>query len=269
MNAKEFAAAIRARKTVYGTCITMPSPHMVKFVDSLGTDFLFIDTEHIPQDREMVAWMCHAFAGKGQFPLVRIPSPDPYEVSKVIDGGAMGVLIPYCETLEQVKRCGAAVKYRPIKGEKLQRILNGEKLPEDEQKYIDKFNEDRLFFVNIESLEGIRNLDAMLDTGLVDGIIIGPHDLSCSIGKPEQYDDPEFEKRVLQIIDICVKHGVSIGNHFSTDRERHIEWARHGMNIILNSADMTCFVDMTKDNMSYLRAQIDGQKVENGEKVII
>lgn len=73
---------------VFGTCVTMASPHALKFIDQLGTDFLFIDMEHIPQDREKVAWMCHAFAGKDQVPLVRIPYPDEYEASKVLDGGA-------------------------------------------------------------------------------------------------------------------------------------------------------------------------------------
>lgn len=270
MNAYDFAKAIKNRKNVFGTCITMPSPHMLKFIDGLGTDFLFIDTEHIPQDREKISWMCHAFMGKDQTPVVRIPSPDEYEASKLIDGGAMAILTPYTETVEQVRRIGGTIKYRPLKGEKLRQVINGElQLTEREKKYLENFNKNVLFFINIESVEGIKNLDDMLKLGFVDAVIVGPHDLSVSLGDGENYTSENFENAIRQIISICVKHGVSVGNHFSTNKERHIEWAKLGMNIVLNSADMSAFVAQTKSEMNYLRSNIDGASIESDCKVII
>ncbi len=270
MNASDFAKAIKNREKVFGTCITMPSPHMVKFVSDLGTDFLFIDMEHIPQDREMVSWMCHAFMGKGQVPIVRIPSPDEYEASKIIDGGAMAILVPYVETVEQVQRIGSTIKYRPLKGDKLQKIANGElELSSLEKQYLEDFNKDRLFFINIESMEGINNLDEMLKLGYVHAVIIGPHDLSVSLGVPEDYTNEFFEKAVLKIIEICVRNGVSVGNHFSADRNRQVEWAKHGMNIMLNSSDMGSFVEGIKNDMSFLRKTITGSSSKSENTVII
>ncbi|MFI3256731.1 MAG: aldolase/citrate lyase family protein [Spirochaetales bacterium] len=270
MNASDFAQAIKNRKTVFGTCITMTSPHMVKFIDDLGTDFLFIDTEHIPQDREMLSWMCHAFIGKGQTPLVRIPSPDIYETSKVLDGGAMAVLIPYVETVEQVMMIGATIKYRPLKGDKLQKLVHGNIiLSRAEQQYLDEFNKDRLFFINIESTEGIKNLDAMLNLNLVDAVIIGPHDLSVSLGIAEDYTNQKFEDAVQEIIAICVRHGVSVGNHFSVNRDSQLAWAKCGMNIILNSSDMGAFVSQIKDDMNYLRNVISNRKYQKNSAIII
>ncbi len=270
MNASDFSKAIKNRDAVYGTCITMPSPHMVKFVDTLGTDFLFIDMEHIPQDREKASWMCHAFEGKGQVSVVRIPSPDEYEASKILDGGACAILVPYIETVEQVRRIGSTIKYRPLKGKKLLKLASGEtELPLSEKQYIENFNKDKLFFINIESVEGIKNLDAMLKLGFVDAVIIGPHDLSVSLGVAEDYENEIFEKAVLEIISICVKNNVSVGNHFSTDIKRQVVWSKAGMNIMLNSSDMGAFVGGIKEDMSYLRNQIGGSFAENEAKVII
>lgn len=74
---------------------------------------------------------------------------------------------------------------------------------------------------------------------------------------------------VQTIIATCVRHKVSVGNHFSTDKERQIAWAEKGMKIVLNSADMTSFVNTTKSEMAYLREKITGGAENSVTNVII
>ena len=114
--AKFFAERLRRADRLYGTLIVSPSPHWVPVVASLGLDFVFIDTEHIPLDREKLAWMCQAYHAVGLPPIVRITSPDPYEACVALDGGAVGIVAPYVETPEQVRELVGAVKKRPLKG---------------------------------------------------------------------------------------------------------------------------------------------------------
>ena len=125
-----------------------------------GLDFVFIDTEHIPLERAQVSWMCQAFAGRNVAPVVRIPSPDPYEACKVLDGGAAGVVAPYLEELQDIRDLRGAVKFRPLKGRRLQRVLSGEEVLDDVLRaYLEGYAADKLMVVNVESVPAIQALD--------------------------------------------------------------------------------------------------------------
>ena len=121
----EVRARLRSGDTVFGTCVINTSPHYVLAVKSLGVDVVFIDTEHIPIDREKLSWMCRAYAAAGVVPLVRVPSLEYNSICQVLDGGACGVVSPYIETVAEAKHLVGATKYRPIKGRQLQRLLDG------------------------------------------------------------------------------------------------------------------------------------------------
>ena len=107
MNPIELGAALRSGARVYGTLVISPAPSWPTQVKRLGLDFVFLDTEHISLDRHQLSWMCQTYSALGIAPLVRIPSPDPYQATMVLDGGAAGVVAPYVETVEQVKACAA------------------------------------------------------------------------------------------------------------------------------------------------------------------
>ena len=111
---------------LFGTLVVSPSPKWSEALVGTGLDFVFIDTEHIALDRHELSWMCHCYSCLGLPPLVRIPSPDPYAATMVLDGGASGIIAPYVETIKQVEALRGAVKLRPIKGGKLDRLLKGE-----------------------------------------------------------------------------------------------------------------------------------------------
>ena len=270
MNNSEFAKAIKNREVVFGTCMTLINPNVLSVVDKLGTDFIFIDTEHIPLNRKNVSFACRVLEGKNQASIVRMQHSSDALASEILDGGAQGVLAPYVEDIEQVKIIGATIKYRPLKGNRLRKVISKEViLTQEEEKYFDNFNKDRLFFINIESQMGIDNLENMLKTGFVDGVIIGPHDLSVSIGKAEQYDSKEFEDKVQEIIKICVKNNVSVGNHFSSGIERQIEWNKLGMNMILNSSDIVSFIKTTQKEMNEMRTKIQNISQETNYNIVI
>src|SRR5581483_4904764 len=105
---------------IYSTAITAPMSRFPALLQKGGADFVFIDTEHTPIGRETLAWMCSAFTAVGIPPVVRIPSPDPFEATKVLDGGAGGVIGPYVETPDQVRGLVGAARWRPLNGRRLQ-----------------------------------------------------------------------------------------------------------------------------------------------------
>jgi 4-hydroxy-2-oxoheptanedioate aldolase len=147
-----------------------------------------------------------------------------------------------------------ATKYRPLKGERLQNVLNGKEELEPELKsYLENFNEGSMCIVNIESMAAVKNLDALLDVPGLDAVIIGPHDLSINMGLPEQYEHPEYEKVVKEIIHKAKSKGVAAGIHFPAGPERQIKWMKEGANIVMHSSDMFLFSQKLNEDISKIK----------------
>ena len=225
-----------------------------KWLPVLGLDFVFLDTEHIPLDRTELTFLCQTYNALGMPPIVRIPKPDAYSACMAKDAGAIGVIFPYVESVDQIHQLVGATKYRPLKGERLQNVLSGKEELEDElQTYLDTFNKDSMCIVNIESMAAVKNLDELLDVPGLDAVIIGPHDLSVNMGLPEQYEHPEYEKVVKEIIQKAREKGIAAGIHFPADPNRQIKWMNEGANIILHSSDMFLFSQKLKEDMGKIK----------------
>ncbi len=240
MDGKQLSAALRSGKMVYGTAIYSNSPIWPKVVKNLGLDMVFIDTEHTPHDRNTLSWMCAAYGALNLAPVVRIPSPDAFEASKALDGGATGIIAPYIESVEQVKALGGAVKYSPLKGDRLQAFLDGEALEPELESYLQKRNANHVLIINIESVPAMQRLDEILSLPYVDAVLIGPHDLSCSLGVPEQWEHPKQEQAIREIITCARAHDKGIGIHHNF-LHQEIEWVKAGANLVMHSSDISAF----------------------------
>ena len=263
MNSQQISSALKAGERVYGTLISAAAPHYPDRLRHAGLDFVFIDTEHIVIDDRDLSWMCRTYAAMNLMPLVRIPEPDPYRACKVLDGGAGGIVAPYVESVEQVQALRGAVKYRPLKGDKLAGVLDGTAGPSDEAAtYLRNHNEGNLLVINIESVPAVENLDCLLQIPDIDSILMGPHDLSVSLEIPEQYDHPKFDQTVRLVIEKARAHGVGVGIHFWANLEQEIEWARCGANLFLHSGDVLLFVAALRRDLEEARSALgDSVKV--------
>jgi len=257
MDAKEFLDRLKKGKRLYGTAVLSPSPLWPSAVKRAGADFVFIDTEHTPFDRTVLAQMCLAYKGYGLPPLVRISSPDPHEARKVLDGGASGVLAPYIESPEQVRELVGATKLRPLKGGRLREALqNRDSLESKLKDYLRDWNRENFLMINVESVPALERLEPILAEPGLDGVIIGPHDLSISLGLPEQYHDPRFEDVVGRIISKAREKGLGVGIHFSQEAELQIKWAKAGANIIMHSSDIALFQQRLKEDITAIRCAL-------------
>ncbi|MCU0913725.1 MAG: aldolase/citrate lyase family protein [Planctomycetes bacterium] len=257
MDSIDFVARLKSGRRLYGTSIVSSSPLWPPAVKRAGADFVFIDTEHKPLDRATVAEMCLAYGSLGLPPLVRIPSPDPWEACKVLDGGAAGVLAPYIESPEQVRQLVGATKLRPLKGERLEEALNDRHcLGEELNDYLDRRNAGGFLMINIESVPALQRLDRILAVPGLDGVVIGPHDLSVSLGIPEQYTHPRFDEAVGEIVSQVRQRGLGIGIHFPEDPDLQIKWARQGLNVILHSSDARLFQQALERDLAAIRGAV-------------
>jgi 4-hydroxy-2-oxoheptanedioate aldolase len=267
MNKTTLKEKLKSGYKIYGTAIVSSSKIWSNAVKNANLDFVFIDTEHIPLGRETVSEMCILYSALNLNPIVRIPSPDIFTACTTLDGGAVGILVPYIETKDQVKQLVGATKFRPIKGKKLDQILEDPKRIDSKlKKYIDERCKNNLLFINIESEPAVKNLSQILSIDGIDGIIIGPHDLSCSLGIPEEYDNPIFEKSVKQIISKASKKNIPVGIHLSEDPEYQIKWGKLGMKIILHSSDISIFSKNLYSDINNIKLGLESSKNLNNQK---
>lgn len=262
MNGQEMRARMRNGQPVYGTMVLAFSPMWPSALKGAGLDFAFIDTEHVPQSRAELSMMCRLYAASDMVPVVRIPSPDPYQACMVLDGGAQGIIAPYIESVEQVRQLVGAVKYRPVKGEKLQKALSGDVPFEPElADYLEKRAAGNALIVNIESVPAMEALDDILTIQELDAVLIGPHDLSCSLGLPEQYTNEIFVSAVDEIIQKASNAGKGAGIHvaYGGGLEQEIRWAGMGANLIVHSMDIAAMRSAFRQDFDQLRSAIEGE----------
>jgi len=270
MNGRELCEALHSGRRVYGTCILSPSPKWPGAVAGLGVDFVFLDTEHTAQEREKLSWMCQGYRALGIAPIVRVPKPDPFWATMALDGGAAGVIFPYVESPEQVRALVGATKLRPLKGERLAGALDGTAALEPElADYLANRNAGTVAIVNIESTPAIAALDDILAVPGLDAVLIGPHDLSCSLGIPEQYSHPRFDEAVRTIVRKARAAGVGAGIHYWVSIDQEADWARDGLNLIIHSTDVVLLAQAFRADLARLKSELGDEETEaQGDAVI-
>ena len=238
MNGYELKQKVQAGGIVYGTMLSMSrNPRWAGAMANFGLDYVIIDTEHSPAGRSDVADFLTALSLGGPVPIQRIPVPDSHYVTMALDGGAQGVLAPYCETVEEVKEVVAATKWRPLKGALARKIMDTGQLPSQAtREYLENRNRNNVCIIGIESVPAIENLDNILNVPGIDAIFVGPNDLSISLGIPDQYDHPDYAAAIHEVLRVCKAHDVPTLVHHHTV-ELSTRWMRDGARFVLYSTD--------------------------------
>jgi len=264
MTFEQFSEALRSGRRVYGTLVASTSSRWVPLLAGLPIDFVFIDTEHLPIGCETLGWMCQAYGFAGLPPIVRVASPDPVAAGQAVDFGAAGVVAPYVEDAAQARDLVAAVKLRPLKGAIRQRAaVERATLPDALRAYVANYSASRSVIVNIESTPALENLEAILAVPGVDAVLVGPHDLSCSMGIPDEYENPVFERAVTGIFRKARAAGIAAGIHSWMPLEREAGWCEAGANLMIHGSDLNATREMVVQHIGALRRRM-GDSRRNG-----
>jgi 4-hydroxy-2-oxoheptanedioate aldolase len=129
-------------------------------------------------------------------------------------------------------------------------------------------NKGHALIVNIESVPAIEALDDILDVPDLDAVLVGPHDLSCSLGVPEQYDHPLFDEAMMTIITKARAKNIGVGAHNLPKIEQDVRYAKAGMNLILRLIDMTLFRRGLNEDLGKIRQALgDEAAAELGDVI--
>lgn len=176
-----------------------------------GFDVLVIDAEHSPVDYQTVLSMCQAIKGTGAIPVARAPWNDLISLKRLLDCGVMGIHVPYVNTAEEAREAVLRCKYPPVGIRGIAGSPRAAGFGSNRGKYLDQANDENIVMVAIETPEGIDNLPEIMKVDGVDGIFIGPMDLSTSLGKRGQFHDEEVASAIRRIEEIVIPSDKFLG----------------------------------------------------------
>ncbi|NUQ65308.1 MAG: 2,4-dihydroxyhept-2-ene-1,7-dioic acid aldolase [Pirellulales bacterium] len=203
---------LRKGQPVFGGWVMIGHPSVAEIMAGEGFDFLGVDMEHTSIDVRAFHELALAVKGTGCDLLARLPSCDAALTKKVLDLGATGIIVPSVNTPDLACQSVAMAKFPPegIRGASLCR---GADFGRDFAQYFAGWNDAVLVVVMLEHLDAVRQADAILATPGIDAALIGPYDLSASMGLAGKLDHPEVLAAQQAILEACRSHGVSAGIH--------------------------------------------------------
>jgi len=217
-------------------------------------DFVVIDSEHGSRDRKEIQELCRMLRDAEVVPIVRVPVPKAEWVAMALDAGAAGVLVPYCETVEEVQACVATAKWHPLKGEYLTRAVTEGVLPSEKSKaYLEARHAETIIIVGIESEPAYERLESILNVGDIDGIFIGPNDMTTSLGIPDEVTNPRYLEVVEGVIAQSEAHNVPVMIHQQT-LETSTTAIEKGARFVMHSMDARLMQLAMQEHMAELRS---------------
>jgi 2-keto-3-deoxy-L-rhamnonate aldolase RhmA len=258
MRVNRVKRALMSGKVQIGTWVNViRTPQIARLLATAGFDFMYIDMEHSNFSIETVGDLCCYAQAAGIVPIVRPPAKDAHLLSRPLDSGAMGLLIPHVDTREEAEAVVRTVKYPPrgTRGFNLQSPHSDFALAKAEE-YIKAADEETLLIVQIESDLGIRNLDAILGVDGIDGAVVGRGDLSADLGVTGDWNHPEVMARVEKMIATCQRHG-KIPGLLVPNAAAAKEWIAKGIRLVPCSSDVNLLLDAATTTIKDIRTYVE------------
>jgi len=192
----------------------MRTPAVSMILESAGLDFFIIDMEHGSFNYETAADIIVACRGLSIVPFVRVPAIDRESFQKVLDAGALGLLVPRVETAKDAEMAANLLRYAPegSRGLSLRRAHSGFGRPNPAEFTADA-NRNAMLMVQIETKKGVENIDSISDVAGIDVLFVGPSDLAHSYGTG---DAAQVERAIDRVVQVGREKGIATGIHHSS-----------------------------------------------------
>jgi len=250
MNA--FRENLSKGKPLIGTLLTMGLPAVSEVVSRCGFDWLWIDMEHSPLALDQVQHLIQA-KSDDVAAMVRVPVNDEAWIKRVLDLGADGIVVPQVKTPDEAEQAVSCAKYPP-QGRRSVGLGRCSMFGMDFAKHIQEANEQSLVFLQIEHVEGVRNINSILKVKGIDAIIIGPYDLSGSFGKLGDLQNAQVQEAIQKVQKACEQHNVPIGI-FALQAEQGKTYLSRGFQLLALGVDMFYLWNGAKKDLESIRSE--------------
>jgi len=229
---------LHKKELTIGSWLTIGNCIVAEIMANSGFDWLAIDMEHSAITIEITQDIIRAVKLSGTTPLVRVCCNEPTTIKKVMDAGSSGVIVPMVNSREEAERAVGSVKYPPS-GFRGVGLARAQEYGADFESYRDWNQKNSIVIVQIEHINAVQQLEEILQVDGVDGYLVGPYDLSASLGHPGQFNHPSVIEAMQHIEKIAVATGALSGFHvISPEIEPLQEKIAQGYRFLAHSLDI-------------------------------
>lgn len=207
----DFRRRVLAREWLCGTFLNLGSPMTVEIAGLAGFDWVLIDHEHGPGGEDTLLHQLHAASATPAIPIVRIALNEVPRFKRVLDMGALGVMVPYVNTAAEARAAVAAMRYPPHGIRGVAKFNRGAGFGGDFEEYYLHAHERLVTVIQIETPEAVQNIDEIAAVDGADVLFVGPTDLSYNFGIRDQLESAQFVGILQRVSDAARRHGKAAG----------------------------------------------------------
>lgn len=244
---------LRSRKLTFGSWVTIGDTSVAEIMAKAGFDWLTIDMEHSAITLDQTQRLLQVIGLSGVTPLVRVGENDPTVIKRVMDAGAHGVIVPMVNTREDAAEAVNSVKYPPL-GKRGVGLTRAQGYGLEFEKYKKWVNQESIVIVQIEHIEAVDNLEEILAVDGIDAFVVGPYDLSASMGKPGEFNNQKVKRAMSRIMEVAKKYDVTPGFHVVTPDVNEVsKKIKEGYRFIGFSFDALLLGTICKEGIAKIR----------------
>ena len=236
--AATFRSRLVAREPVYGAWSVIPSPLSVRLLAAAGLDYVVIDLQHGGATEADLPAMTSAIRLAGATPIARVRHGNTADIGRALDLGCEGVIVPNIDSAAQARQAASAVRYPPAGHRSMGGVLAAG---------------EPFCLVMAESADAVAELDATLAVDGVDGLYVGPGDLSLSLGCEPDPDEPVLNRALQRVWAACAAAGKPVGVH-ATNGTLGRRYREAGCTLITSAVDATAITRDTAAQFGLARA---------------
>ena len=251
---------LRKRELTIGSWITLGHTSIAEIMAQAGFDWLTVDMEHSAITLHEAQQLIQVIELSGCVPLVRVGANDANLIKRVMDAGAHGVIVPMVNSREDAERAVGAVKYPP-QGFRGVGLARAQAYGADFEGYR-KWNEaESVVVVQIEHVRAVENLEAILSVEGVDAFIVGPYDISASLGVPGQFNHPDMSAALRRIMETANRLEAVAGYHVvPPDVGQAVQKMRQGYLFLAYSTDFLFLGESCRGGLKAIRAHLESER---------
>lgn len=227
---------------VIGTFGKFSSPAAAEILGYLGFDFIIPDMEHATLDYHQIENLIQVADGAGISTVIRVPGRDESPILRILDAGGQGIQVPGVDSPEEARKVVEAARYQPLGNRGLSYSTRAARYTlKDKEQHLFDSHAKQLVVVQIESKQGMDNIE---DIGAMEGIdvlFLGPADLSNSLGIPGQTNHPLVQEALQRLCEVTRRHGKTAGT-FVANREQAARALEAGVRYLVYDNDVSFFV---------------------------
>ena|SRR5690606_39219851 len=249
----DFRARLRRRETLLGTMLTLPDPAVAEIVAAAGFDWLFLDAEHGALETRELGTILRAVDHRVPC-VVRVAAAAEVPIKKALDLGAAGVIVPQVQSADQAREVVRYARYSPLgaRGVGLARAHGYGFAFAD---YVATANERIAVIVQVEHSRAVDEIDAIVAVDGIDAVLLGPYDLSASLGKMGQVDDPAVVAAIGRVVECCRSAEMPLGI-FGVSADAVAPYAARGCTLLVAGVDTLLLGNAARGLKSVLAAAV-------------